>query len=245
VAYTLGVFNAGPSDLAADPTKPVTIVDTLPAGETFVDADGVGWTCDAVDQIVTCTYSSLLAANYDPSLLVIHATVDPSTPAGTTLTNQAALTTSPQADPNAANNVASDPTLVTSEADLMLYKVHEGPVVPGGSVTYTLGVFDIGPSDLRATALDPLVVVDTLPVGLTFQSYSGDGWTCAAIAQVVTCRYDQFLGAGYDPALVNIVVGVSPGLRSGTIVTNSAKITAAPTTDPNPANDIATDPAVI
>ena len=245
VTYTLSVFNAGPSDLAADPTKPVTVVDTLPAGETFVDGDGVGWTCDAIDQIVTCTYSSLLAANYDPTLLVIHASVDPSTPAGTTLTNQAAITTSPQADPNTANDVASDPTLVTSEADLMIYKVHDGPLVPGGSVTYTLGVFDIGPSDVVATALNPLVVVDTLPVGLTFQSYSGDGWTCAAIAQVVTCHYDQFLGAGYDPALVDIVVGVSPGLRPGTIVTNSAKITAAPTTDPNPANDIATDPAVI
>jgi uncharacterized repeat protein (TIGR01451 family) len=245
VAYTLSVFNAGPSDLAPDPTKPLTVVDTLPAGETFVDGDGDGWTCEAVDQIVTCTYSSLLAANYDPSLLVIHATVDPSTQGGTILTNQAAITSSPQADPNPANDVAADPTSVVSEADLMIYKVHDGPLVPGGTVTYTLGVFDTGSSDLRASERDPLVVVDTLPAGLSFQSYSGYGWTCDAVGQVVTCLYDQYLGAGYDPALVDIVVGVSPGLTPGTNLTNTAEINAAPTTDPNPANDTATDPDVV
>jgi uncharacterized repeat protein (TIGR01451 family) len=39
VTYTLDVSNAGPSNAAA-----LTVIDTLPAGVTFVSASGTGWT---------------------------------------------------------------------------------------------------------------------------------------------------------------------------------------------------------
>ena len=49
--YQLEVRNAGPTE---DP-GPVTMVDQLPAGLTYVSAVGVGWTCAAQSQTVTCT----------------------------------------------------------------------------------------------------------------------------------------------------------------------------------------------
>ncbi len=56
--FTLQVRNAGPSVAAA----PVTVVDTLPAGLSFVSADGPDWSCAAVGQVVTCTSPTDVAA---------------------------------------------------------------------------------------------------------------------------------------------------------------------------------------
>jgi uncharacterized repeat protein (TIGR01451 family) len=46
--YTLDVANAGPSTAAS-----LTVIDTLPAGVTFVSATGTGWTCGEVAGTVT------------------------------------------------------------------------------------------------------------------------------------------------------------------------------------------------
>jgi uncharacterized repeat protein (TIGR01451 family) len=49
--YTVDVSNVG----TIDDLGKVTVVDTLPAGATFVSASGAQWTCAASGQKVTCT----------------------------------------------------------------------------------------------------------------------------------------------------------------------------------------------
>jgi uncharacterized repeat protein (TIGR01451 family) len=54
ITFTLAVTNNGPSS-----ANTVSVVDTLPAGSTFVSASGTGWVCNNVAGTVTCTVASL------------------------------------------------------------------------------------------------------------------------------------------------------------------------------------------
>src|SRR5687767_1437081 len=49
LAYTINVTNSGPDDASA-----VKVVDTLPAGVTFVSATGTNWVCNNSSGTVTC-----------------------------------------------------------------------------------------------------------------------------------------------------------------------------------------------
>ena len=91
------------------------------------------------------------------------------------------------------------------------------PVVGLQPLTYTLAVGNAGP----ATATD-VTVTDTLPAGVVFQSATGSGWTCGAVAGVVTCTRPS-LGVGAAPG-IDIVVTAPP--QAGTIV-NTASVSSA------------------
>ncbi|MEI2785802.1 MAG: hypothetical protein V9E82_08905 [Candidatus Nanopelagicales bacterium] len=52
--WKLRVTNNGPSDNPG----PITIVDTLPSGNTFVSGTGEGWACSASGQTVTCVLAA-------------------------------------------------------------------------------------------------------------------------------------------------------------------------------------------
>lgn len=64
--FTVGVngsYVLTPSNTGSSPTTgTVTIVDTLPAGLTYLSATGTGWTCAAAAQVVTCTSTTAIAA---------------------------------------------------------------------------------------------------------------------------------------------------------------------------------------
>ncbi len=56
--YLLTVQNNGPSDTVG----PIVVTDAVPAGTTFVSADGPGWDCALATGQVTCTRAAGLAA---------------------------------------------------------------------------------------------------------------------------------------------------------------------------------------
>jgi len=140
--YTLQVTNNGPYTEAG----PVTVVDTLPAGMSYVSASGTNWTCANSGQVVTCTYKASMAPNTNAAPLVLIANVNQ---AGS-LTNTAQVTGT--SDNNANNNTASDtatataPTVsasgyrFTSKAcepnaiiDTQACPLYEGPMTGGAS----------------------------------------------------------------------------------------------------------------
>lgn len=65
--YTLTVKNEGPD---TEP-GPITVIDTLPAGLTFVSASGTGWVCSVNGQTVTCTRAGALAASATAGVISI------------------------------------------------------------------------------------------------------------------------------------------------------------------------------
>lgn len=101
VTYTLTVTNYGPAT-----AQGIVVRDPLPAGETFLNASGPGWTCTQANGTITCTIASM--ADGASSVITINADA-PQT--GGTYTNTATVSaTTP--DTNLSNNSSSATLLV-------------------------------------------------------------------------------------------------------------------------------------
>jgi uncharacterized repeat protein (TIGR01451 family) len=128
LTYTLTVANAGP--VTADG---VSVVDTLPAGVTFVSASGAGWTVSHAGSTVTASMSSMaVGASSDLTI-----TVKSSATAGS-ITNTATVT-SHTPDNNLSNNQAMVTTLVVPPTFNILSDVFPPPpstFAPPGSFSF-------------------------------------------------------------------------------------------------------------
>ena len=230
--YVITVVNNGPGDAAA----PLTVTDTLPAGESFVSGAGTGWTCSAAGQDVTCLQSSGLPNTQTAPLLTLQ--VDLASSDTGTLVNSAHVS-SPTVDPNPANNTGSASAVLSLESDLQITKSHGGVgFIAGADATYFLAVTNAGPSDESSG----IAVTDTLPAGESYVTYGGLGWTCGATGQVVTCTYAQALISGAVAPVIDLTVFVAPSV--GSSIVNTATV-AGSNPDPNLANNSSSDTATV
>jgi uncharacterized repeat protein (TIGR01451 family) len=222
VVYTIALTNNGVSTASN-----VSLVDTLPAGTTFVSltSSGPPFVCVAA----TCT-----AATFGPAAtatFTLTATVAPGTTGPIVNTVDVASAGTP--DPNTTNNRATATTTVSSSADLAVAK--SGPVTAAAAtnITYTVTATNNGPSTAVTVTL-----TDTLPTGTTFvsatQTTGSAAFNCVHAAGVVTCTAPS-MAPGSATFSITAAIAVS---TLGTI-TNSAQIASA-TPDPNPANNLAT-----
>lgn len=219
--YTIAVTNLG-GRVAND----VEVELTLPGGNVlFVSATGIGWTCTAAGQIVTCTRPQLIV-DAAPTIAV-----RVTTPAiGATLVSTVTVD-SATPDSNTSNDMDSVSVDVTAPADLAITIADVmDPVAPSGQIVYTIDVANAGPG-----AASALVVTDTLPATLGFVSASGTGWACSATGQVVTCNLAA-LASGADASQLTLVA-TAPA--SGATITNTASVTSG-TGDPVTTNNSAT-----
>ncbi|NOT60503.1 MAG: DUF11 domain-containing protein, partial [Acidobacteria bacterium] len=206
--YTLRVRNVG----NAPNTGPVTVVDTLPTGLTFVSHTGTNWSCSAQGQIVTCVFAGTLNAATESSVL-ISVRVGPEAVPRVTNT----VTCSTLEETNLTNNTAT----LTSEVkpglpiDLTLTKSHIGSFVRSANGVYTINVRNAGPVPTNAE----IVVEDTLPTGFSFVSGVGSGWACSASGQLVTCRNANVLNSLVSSA---ILLTVSVGTNAADTSVNRA-----------------------
>jgi len=110
-------------------------------------------------------------------------------------------------------SVSNDPV-----ADLAISKTHSGNFTVGQNGVYTLSVNNNGPSTETGT----ITVTDTLPVGLSYVSATGTGWTCGAVAQDVTCTHAGPLANGASLPDITLTVGVAAAAQPS--VTNTATV---------------------
>lgn len=226
-SYSILVGNGGPSTSAG----PFTVTDALPAGLTFVSASGgPSWTCGQNTGTITCTATGPLASG--ATLPVITVTVNVTTEAEGGVTNTAVVDPGVTLDPDLTNNTSSDPTIVVPIADLAIVKTAPGPFVVGDQATYSLNVSNNGPS----TSVGPITVTDTLPVGLTFVSGDGTGWSCSVVVQDITCTHSGSLPSGVS-TVVTVTVTVDATVAS--VIDNTAVVTGT-TQDPDPSNNTST-----
>jgi len=231
--YLIDVANNGPSAIAGV----VTVTDTLPSGLTPTAASGTDWSCDVVGQDVTCTVATRVGPG--SSFPVISVEVDVLPGAYPSVVNTATVAPPPGVNEVITeNNTDDDPTTVLPLADLELTKTHTGTFLVGQPGTYQLTVTNHGPTPTPG----PLTIVDALPVGLSFASAAGGGWTCSAVGLEVTCTY-----AG--PALVvdgttTVEITVDVGTAAEGTVTNTATV-AGPAVDPDPGNDTDDDETAV
>ncbi len=221
--FTLQVRNGGPSVAAA----PITVVDTLPTGLTFVRATGTGWACGAVGQVVTCTSATDVAALGSLPPIELVATLGPEAEAGVTNT---VTVSSPTHDPQPADNSDTDPLTAIPSSDLVVDKSHDAPEmyvgVPG---VWKLDVRNLGPS----VNSGPVTLDDPLPAGMTLTTAAGSGWDCSASSQDrVRCSRPGPVAIGEALPTVTVTVAIAasvvpPGQADRT-VDNTATVTSPP-----------------
>ncbi len=229
----------GPSDAATGPGEVVTVVDTLPDGETYHSATGTGWLCTDTAATVTCTMAGPFAAG---STATINVSVDvaPDAAAGSPLTNTATVA-SPTDDPDPANNTATDPTAIGSLVDLAVVKTHTGTVAIGAPLTFGLAVRNNGPS-----VASGVTVTDTLPAGLTYENDTGTdpAWTVTAASPAadgttaVTATLAGTLSPGADAPALQITTTVTS--HAYPAVTNTVTVSSTQP-DSDPGNNASAD----
>ena len=204
----LTVKNTGP-----DQAGHVTLVDTLPAGMTFVSSDPMP--ASQVGNTLTFDLGDL--ANAPGAGASIGITVKPALPGN--FSNSATVTHNGD-EPNPADNSTSAAFTVLPaspfNADLALSQTASSNVVrTGDQFTYTVAVTNLGPD-----AANQVVLIDALPVGVTFVSASPSQGTAGPVESGVVAQFGSLaVGAG---AQVTITVqALMPG-----VVANFATVSA-------------------
>ncbi len=227
-AYTIGVTNVG--DAAV--TGVITVSDTLPTGLTYVvsGSGGVGWTCNAVLQVVTCTHANAagLNPNQDYSLQ-IRVTVGQA--AAPQVTNSASVSNA--SDVNSNNNSDADVTIIDS-ADLAVTKsVSTLFADVGAPITYTIALSNLGPS--TATGVE---LIDALPGEVTFANYTASrgsynfnsgiwsGIGSMAVSESITLTIRATVDSSpYGTEVTNETDGISSGLYDYNLTNNEDSAT--------------------
>jgi uncharacterized repeat protein (TIGR01451 family) len=227
VPYSIVVTNVG----TAPTTGTVTIVDTLPLSLTAVGIGNTGWNC-VFGPPVSCTRSDALAPGASYPTIIVEVNV--ATNAPPTVTN--IVTVSGGGEFNAANDIGTDPTIITLPPDLTIVSTHSGNFFQGENLaTYTLTVANSGGGSTTGT----VTVADMLPVGMTIGSMSGPGWTCAVPTTVCTRSDVLTSGSTYPP--ISLAVNLAP--NTAATVTNTATVYGG--AEINKTNDASTDPTTV
>lgn len=218
LTFTQTVTNAGPSTATG-----VTVTETLPGSTTATSLAGPGWTCTLAT--LTCTDASL--APNSPATITFGVTVSGTATAGTAI-NQTATVSSAVPDPNTANNsaTATDVVAASNQADLVVTNsALPTSVAPGGNVTYTQTVQNLGPATATTVSFS-----EVTPPNTTFQSITPPGgtWNCTNVPTVgstgtITCTDASF---ATGTASITVVLQVGAATPSGTSITDTATATA-------------------
>lgn len=191
--YTITIANRGPQAT----TTTTTVTDVLPANMTLLSATGPGWDCSDDEQTVTCVEDDPIAA--DSSAGDITISVLPESPAE--VVNVATVENSE--DPHTDDNSVEDPTSVRL-IDLEISAEQDEPFRVNRDGRYRISLQNLGTSATASSS----VVSSTLPAGVTYADWTGEGWTCAGSAgSNVVCSFDDPIEPGEEQP--DLLLGVS------------------------------------
>ncbi|KQX05372.1 hypothetical protein ASC59_14605 [Leifsonia sp. Root1293] len=229
-AFTVTVTNTGPST-----ARNVTVNDAVDdtTALALLDAGGEGATCSQPLPAVQCSIPEL--APGASVTVALDALLTPGSAAGTTVTNQATVS-SVTPDPDVDNNQATATvTAGQPQADVSIVKTGPASVVAGRTLTYAITVSNDGPSD----AAD-VQVSDLLPTGVIATSVASTRGTCALAASVECSIPVLSAGISGSPgatAVITIQAVADGGAPIGT-ATNTATVTSS-TSDTDTSNNSA------
>ncbi len=245
LTYTVTVKNQS----AANSASNVVLSDMLPAAESYLSSGATLGTISESNGLVIDDIGNLAPGQTAIVQIVVDVTQN-----GTVSNTATATTDSGVVNP--ATISATDTSGSGSggggggggggSADLALTLAHStdnGALVPGQALTYTVTVTNTDASNTAAG----VAITDTLPANVTFVSAassigSGSSATSAGSVSESGGSVTDDLGnlaAGQTATLTIVVMPTQAGALS-----DSATVTS-PTTDPNPANNSATDTATV
>lgn len=221
--FLITLTNYGPNTATG-----ITVKDIVPAGlscDSATIVQGGGGFTNAGGK---CDWTPANLAPNASAILRLNSTVSAAT--GSILTNRVSITAVDQADPNAGNNSASQ-VLYVGATDLALAKGVDNPTpVIGDTVTFSITLTNNGTNTVTG-----ITVTDLLPAGLTYLSHSAPAGTTYNSASGVW-NVGTLAFPGNTTLTLRTTVDAGTG---GTVITNSASISAAGSFDPIAANNSA------
>jgi uncharacterized repeat protein (TIGR01451 family) len=226
LTYRVVVTNNGPSDATG-----VTVIDTLPDAVSYSSGTETQSTISHSGQTVNAEIGDLASGASATVTIVVGVA-----PTARGVIMNSATVSGNETETSLANNMATEPTEIDPQVDLVIFKTDSpDPVNAGQQLTYTLSVLNNGPSD--ATNVN---VTDTLPAGVAYRSASTSQGTFTESGGTVTASLGS-LAAGAN-ATVTIVVDVDPSTRGE--ILNQAEV-RADETETNPDNNVDNEPTVV
>lgn len=129
-------------------------------------------------------------------------------------------------------NVSQGTGYIVCMPELVIAKNGPTTGTVGSNYNYTLNVKNNGIAPTNGV----VSVEDQLPTGLTFVSGSGNGWSCSAVGQKVTCTTSSTILPSSAASVINLTVLPSV---SGTF-NNIASVSGGGTVTPSPSNTVVT-----
>lgn len=244
--WELVVSNGGP-----DPAVSVTVADTLtlPPGVTVNGVTGEGWVCavvgstelpgDVTEVAIECHRSlatEVLDAGQSFPAITVNVAIAADIATGTLVANAAEVSTATD-DPNPDNDRDSADGVVTTAADLELTKTGPSQGTSGQDVTWLLTITNRGPSVSRASTDQPILINDTLPAGVTFQSHTfpASAGGCEVVGQEIQCEItsDLAVGQSVNFTVTGLISADTPGQQTLTNVATVTPITSDPISENN------------
>jgi uncharacterized repeat protein (TIGR01451 family) len=232
VTYTVVLTNNGPSTQGDDPGNEFT--DTLPAGLTLVSAAATSGTATATPPTNLATWNGALSVGASVTI-TITAVINPGAPVGTTITNQGTILYDANGngvhdpgesavtdDPSVGG--ASDATSFQVQAPVSGTKTVAGSFVPGGSITYTVVLTNLGPGTQPDNPGNEFT--DVLPAGasgLTLVSSTATSGTAVANIGTNVVSWDGAISQG-GSVTITITATISAVAPVGTTITNQGTI---------------------
>lgn len=235
VTYSIAVTNTGPANITG-----ATVTDTFPA----IITNSI-WNCAPAGG-ATCT-AGPVSGNINETVnipvggsVTYTATANTNPGATTNLVNTVTVTL-PGFYNNTGNNSATDSDSPAPSVDLQLTKTDNSTdYVAGATKTYIIEVYNAGPSNVTgATVTDAFTDLNILPGSMV--------WTCSGTGGA-TCTAGPVSGGIND--VVNIPAGSRVtytasvtiiGVPAGNLANTASVSLPGGTTDPNNANNSATD----
>ncbi|MBX3589234.1 MAG: DUF11 domain-containing protein [Ramlibacter sp.] len=221
-SYVLNISNAGPSTASN-----VTVTDVLPAGLTLVSASVVS---GSFTLVTTTAGLTALAGNMPVGAASIALTVNVGDTVIGTLTNVAGVTsTTPDLQPS--NNTGSATSGILG-ADMGILKFGSPSISAAGTATYTLVVFNNGPS-----SAGNVTVTDVMPTGLTLiGAVASNG---SLTLELTPDKLVATAGVMRIGTTATVTLTVQAAYTATGTITNLASVTST-TPDPTVTNNIGT-----
>ena len=210
------------------PTQgPTRVTDTLPAGLSYTDAQGSGWSCDFASGTVTCVHADPIGGS--ASAPPIELTVGVAAGAPGSITNTADVDA--QADSDASDDSDSTTDSVSGAVpDLALTMTPNGPARNGATRTFSLSVRNVGSGPTTGAT-----TISMSLIGSSFTAGSGSGWSCSGAPLAATCTH---AGPIAPNTRSDVELDLTLDKASTLVITSGAVATAG---DTNGANNSVSD----
>jgi len=227
VNYTINYSNIGTSGESGT----VTVVDTLPAGLTFVNLpeNASPQPNSVAGQALTWTFNGLAPAT--SGTIVLTATVDSGVGQNVPLTNNVNISGPSEQAAAKNNNAASWTTTTLGPADTNVSTNLSGAIPPGAQFQFTINYQNTGQDDATDTT-----ITDVLPAGVTILSEDSPDATWDGVT-TGTVTWDVGTLAPNASGTIVVTAQLGSSVPVGTALTNAINITV-PANDPTPTNNV-------